>query len=134
MENILIKIPEHAENIIKKLQKNGFSAYVVGGCIRDTMQGKQPHDWDICTSALPDDVMRIFADEKVIPIGLKHGTVTIVTGGGADRSPYCEDRDSYESFEITTFRSEGGYSDGRHPDNVSFVDDINDDLSRRVLQ
>lgn len=53
MENILIKIPEHAENIIKKLQKNGFNAYVVGGCVRDTMQGKQPHDWDICTSALP---------------------------------------------------------------------------------
>lgn len=131
MENILIEIPEHAENIIKKLQKNGFSAYVVGGCVRDTMQGKQPHDWDICTSALPDDVMRIFADEKVIPTGLKHGTLTLVTGGGADRSPYREDRDSYESFEITTFRSEGGYSDGRHPDNVSFVDDINDDLSRR---
>ena len=124
MENILIKIPEQAENIIKKLRQNGFSAYVVGGCIRDTLQGKQPHDWDICTSARPDDIMCVFADEKVIPTGLKHGTVTLVKGSGAD-SDFCE------SFEITTFRSEGGYSDGRHPDNVSFVDDINEDLARR---
>ena len=131
MENILMKIPEHAENIIKKLRQNGFSAYVVGGCVRDTLQEKQPHDWDICTSALPDDVMRIFADERVIPTGIKHGTVTLVIGSRADDAQRGDERDSHESFEITTFRREGGYSDGRHPDNVSFVDDINEDLARR---
>lgn len=131
MENILMKIPEHAENIIKKLRQNAFSAYVVGGCVRDTLQEKQPHDWDICTSALPDDVMRIFADERVIPTGIKHGTVTLVIGSSADDDQRGDERDSHESFEITTFRREGGYSDGRHPDNVSFVDDINEDLARR---
>ena len=122
-----MKIPEKAEKIIRRLSDNGYSAYVVGGCVRDTLQGKTPHDWDICTSALPEDVMRVFADQRVIPTGIKHGTVTLAAGAG-DGSPEHADQ---EFFEITTFRSEGAYSDGRHPDNVSFVDDINKDLARR---
>ncbi len=139
-----MKIPENAEKIIKRLSENGYSAYVVGGCVRDTLQGKQPHDWDICTSALPDEVMRIFADKRVIPTGLKHGTVTLMMKCGADGASaddvgneYINDDKAndneikYERFEITTFRREGSYSDGRHPDNVSFVNDINKDLARR---
>ncbi len=139
-----MKIPENAEKIINRLRENGHSAYVVGGCVRDTLQGKQPHDWDICTSALPDEVMHIFADQRVIPTGVKHGTVTLMMKCGADGastddagSEYIDcdkvndNEIKYESFEITTFRKEGSYSDGRHPDNVSFVDDINEDLARR---
>ncbi len=138
-----MKIPENAEKIINRLRENDHSAYVVGGCVRDTLQGKQPHDWDICTSALPDEVMRIFADQRVIPTGIKHGTVTLMmkcgVGGASPEDADNDDINSkindnkikYESFEITTFRKEGSYSDGRHPDNVSFVDDINEDLARR---
>lgn len=125
-----MKIPEHAENIIARLRESGFSAYVVGGCVRDSLRGKVPYDWDICTSARPDDVMRIFSDKQVIPTGLRHGTVTLVescSDTGADDDKVSRS----ESFEITTFRSESEYSDGRHPDNVSFIDDINEDLSRR---
>lgn len=122
-----MKIPEKAEKIIRRLSDNGYSAYVVGGCVRDTLQGKTPHDWDICTSALPEDVMRVLADQRVIPTGIKHGTVTLAMGAGDGSSAHT----NQEFFEITTFRSEGAYSDGRHPDNVSFVDDINEDLARR---
>lgn len=111
-----MNIPEYVENIIKRLYENGHSAYVVGGCVRDMLQGVQPHDWDVCTSALPDEVAHIFADHKVIPTGLKHGTVTVIDA---------------EPVEITTFRAESDYSDGRHPDEVIFVENIIDDLARR---
>ena len=95
--------------------ENGFSLYVVGGAVRDFLLGQENHDFDFCTNALPEDVLRIFP--KVIPTGIKHGTVTVLYYG--------------ESFEVTTFRTEGKYSDKRHPDNVSFVKDLNEDLSRR---
>lgn len=112
-----IKIPKDAESIINRLNEHGYEAYVVGGCVRDSILGRTPNDWDICTSALPDKVIEIFADYEVIPTGLQHGTVTVVI----NHTPY----------ECTTFRIDGDYSDSRRPDNVEFTTDIIKDLSRR---
>jgi tRNA nucleotidyltransferase (CCA-adding enzyme) len=111
--NVYIKMPEDTEKIIKRLHDAGYSAFVVGGCVRDVLQGIEPHDWDVCTSAHPDEVQHIFKDCTVIPTGIKHGTVTVMT------------------TEVTTFRREGKYTDGRHPDSVAFVKDIKEDLFRR---
>lgn len=110
-------IPHYVRGILSRLTENGYEAYIVGGCIRDILLKKQPKDWDVATSALPDEVMRIFNDRTVVSTGEKFGTVTVVGDGG--------------KVEVTTFRSEGTYSDGRHPDWVSFGDNIVDDLSRR---
>jgi len=115
----LMKIPVYTENIIKRLQENGFRAFAAGGCIRDSLQGIEPHDWDICTSAVPEEVMRVFSDCRVIPTGIKHGTVSVQL---EDEGPFTE---------ITTFRTESDYSDGRHPDAVSFVNELEEDLKRR---
>lgn len=112
-----IKIPKDAETIINRLNERGYEAYVVGGCVRDSILGRTPNDWDICTSATPDKVIEIFADHEVIPTGLQHGTVTIVI----NHTPY----------ECTTFRIDGDYSDNRRPDKVEFTTDIIKDLSRR---
>lgn len=112
-----IKIPKDAEHIIDRLNDHGYEAYVVGGCVRDSILGRTPNDWDICTSATPDKVIEIFADHEVIPTGLQHGTVTVVI----DHTPY----------ECTTFRIDGDYSDSRRPDRVEFTTDIIQDLSRR---
>lgn len=112
-----IKIPYGAQSIIQALEDKGFEAYVVGGCVRDSLLGVVPKDWDICTSAIPEDVKKCFNGFRIIETGLKHGTVTIVI-----------DDDSYE---VTTFRTDGDYSDNRHPDNVSFVTTVTEDLSRR---
>lgn len=107
--------PKYVRHALVKLQSRGHLAYLVGGCVRDMLMGRQPNDWDICTSALPDEVMGVFPNSR--PTGLKHGTVTI----------YINSR----ALEVTTFRSEGSYSDHRRPDAVSFVGDLNTDLSRR---
>lgn len=107
--------PKYVRQALVKLQSRGHMAYLVGGCVRDMLMGRQPNDWDICTSALPDEVMAVFSNSR--PTGLKHGTVTI----------YINSR----SLEVTTFRSEGNYTDHRRPDAVSFVGDLNTDLSRR---
>ena len=112
-----IALPSEAENIIVRLYKFGYKAYVVGGCVRDSILGKIPNDWDVCTDATPDKVMEIFSDYNVIPTGLKHGTVTVVV----NHTPY----------EITTFRIDGDYSDNRRPDKVEFTTNIIEDLSRR---
>ena len=112
-----IKIPDNANTIINTLQNNGHSAYVVGGCVRDSLMGRIPHDWDICTSATPDQMLEIFKDFRVIETGLKHGTVTIVIDG--------------EQYECTTYRIDGKYSDNRRPDNVTFTNDLVEDLKRR---
>lgn len=112
-----ICIPEGAGDILKILQDAGHEAYVVGGCVRDSIMGRVPKDWDICTSALPEKVLDIFSYTKVIPTGLKHGTVTIMLEDGA--------------YEVTTFRIDGDYSDGRHPDRVTFTRNLEEDLSRR---
>ena len=111
----MIKIPAKIEYVIDVLQKNGFKAYIVGGCVRDSILGKVPYDYDVTTNAHPCDIQRLF--EKTIPTGIKHGTVTVML----DKTP----------VEVTTFRTENGYSDSRHPKSVTFVTDVKDDLSRR---
>ena len=103
--------------LLDALYAAGYAAYAVGGCVRDGLLGLCPHDWDLCTSALPQQVMNLFGEERCIPTGLQHGTVTVKQGGGL--------------YEITTFRTEGTYSDGRHPDEVHFVPDVREDLARR---
>ena len=103
--------------LLDALHAAGYAAYAVGGCVRDGLLGLCPHDWDLCTSALPQQVMNLFGEERCIPTGLQHGTVTVKQGGGL--------------YEITTFRTEGTYSDGRHPDEVHFVPDVREDLARR---
>ncbi len=114
-----IAFPENVIKIIEILNKNGKSAYAVGGCIRDSIMGKNPNDWDITTSATPDEMLEIFAAEDIrtIPTGLSHGTVSVLIDG--------------VTYECTTYRIEGSYSDSRHPDFISFTKDIRDDLSRR---
>ncbi len=112
-----IHIPKDVQNIIDVLESNGHSAYIVGGCVRDAIMGRTPHDYDICTSALPDEVLSIFNDRKVIETGLKHGTVTV--------------EGSEDYYEVTTYRVDGEYTDGRHPNEVRFVDNVVEDLSRR---
>lgn len=112
--------PLYVSAMIEKLRGAGFTAYAVGGCVRDTFLGRTPHDWDITTSAKPEETMTVFSEAPFTVYaanGLKHGTVTVSLGG--------------ESCEITTHRTEGAYTDHRRPDAVSFVTDIRDDLARR---
>ena len=116
-QNSALLLPADVSFVINELEKSGYEAFAVGGCVRDSLRGESPHDWDICTSALPEDTLRVFAGSNVIETGLKHGTVTVIL----DHKPY----------EITTYRSEGEYSDNRRPDTVSFLTDIRGDLSRR---
>ena len=113
----LIKMPENAKGIIDKMRTCGYDAYAVGGCIRDSIMGKIPYDWDICTSALPEEVLEVLGERNIIENGLKHGTVTVHIDG--------------ENYEITTFRTDGQYLDNRHPENVTFVRELKEDLSRR---
>ncbi len=110
-----MELPEGVVDILEKLNKNGFEGYVVGGCVRDHIMGKTPHDYDIATSALPQDVKKIF--DHTVDTGIKHGTVTVI----ADKKHY----------ELTTYRIDGKYSDNRHPDEVIFTDRLSGDLSRR---
>ena len=112
-----MELPFQITEILERLELTGFSAFVVGGCVRDFLMGLSPHDFDITTSATPAETKRVFADCRVVETGIKHGTVTVLYKG--------------ISTEITTFRVDGGYSDGRHPDSVVFSRDITDDLSRR---
>ncbi len=111
------KLPAGAEFVLRRLHDAGYQAYVVGGCVRDTLLGKAPKDWDVCTNALPHEMQRVFADCHVIETGLQHGTLTVMH--------------NHEPFEVTTFRVDGEYTDHRHPDEVIFVADVRDDLSRR---
>ena len=106
-----------AAALLDTLHAAGYAAYAVGGCVRDSLLGRTVHDWDLCTSALPQQVMELFGAEQCIPTGLQHGTVTIKYGG--------------QLYETTTFRTEGSYTDGRHPDEVQFVPDVREDLARR---
>lgn len=103
------------DQILQILQEHGFEAYYVGGCVRDLLLGRPIHDWDITTSALPEQVMACFS--KCIPTGIRHGTITVIEDG--------------ISAEVTTFRTETGYADGRHPDQVCFVRNLREDLARR---
>jgi len=110
-------LPEAVLYCISRLNKAGFDAYCVGGCVRDSLLGIVPHDYDLCTNATPEKIRQVFADHALVLAGEKHGTVGVVI----DRQVY----------EITTFRTEGGYQDSRHPDWVTFVPTVEEDLSRR---
>ena len=112
-----MRLPPAVSDLIARLNAAGYSAHAVGGCVRDSLLGLTPHDWDLCTSALPEQMLEVFRDERVVETGLKHGTLAVVR----DHVPY----------EITTYRVDGAYTDHRHPDSVSFVPDLAEDLSRR---
>ncbi len=111
----MIRLPEDVKRIISILGRAGFEAYVVGGCVRDSLLGRTPDDWDITTSALPEQVKEVF--KRTIDTGIKHGTVTVRMNG--------------KSYEVTTYRIDGKYSDGRHPDEVRFSPSLFEDLKRR---
>lgn len=111
------RIPEPVLRAARALREAGYEAYLVGGCVRDLLCGREPNDFDLTTSAFPDETESVFRDYPVLETGMKHGTVTVLTNG--------------MPLEITTFRTDGNYSDGRHPDSVSFTRSLTDDLSRR---
>lgn len=112
-----IRPARQALDLLAALERAGHEAYVVGGCVRDSLLGLEPQDWDICTDALPDEVEALFARHRLVLKGKKHGTVAVVLDG--------------RCWEITTFRQDGRYSDGRHPDSVRFVPCLREDLARR---
>src|SRR5581483_6578756 len=110
-----VEVPNDVRFICDTLAQKGKRAWIVGGCVRDALLGRQVNDWDVATDARPEEVVKIFA--RTIPTGMKHGTVTVLVGN--------------KPYEVTTLRGEGAYSDGRRPDSVEFVDDITADLARR---
>ncbi len=112
-----IAMPPAVQMLIETLNRSGHEAYAVGGCVRDSLLGRSPKDWDVCTSALPEQVMAAFPGRKVYTVGIQHGTVVLPVDG--------------ENYEITTFRTDGNYSDHRHPDEVRFVRSLREDLARR---
>lgn len=113
-----VRIPDNTLKILKLLNASGCEAMVVGGCVRDSLMGRTPYDWDITTSATPSEMKEVFSGYKVIETGIKHGTLTVVDSEG-------------EMYEITTFRIDGEYKDNRHPETVEFVRDLEGDLARR---
>lgn len=112
-----IRLPQNAKFIIDRLRQSGYGCYAVGGCVRDSLRGIEPHDWDFTTSAKPEEIEQVFADYKTIDIGKRYGTVAVLIDGAV--------------YEITSYRIDGVYSDSRHPDEVCFSDNIRDDLARR---
>ena len=113
--NMKLTIPSDAEEILRVLNENGHEAYVVGGCVRDSILGRCPNDWDITTSASPYQVKELFP--RTIDTGLQHGTVTVMM--------------DKEGYEVTTYRVDGEYEDGRHPKQVTFTSSLEEDLKRR---
>lgn len=114
---IKIKMPINVKKILSILYFEGCAGYIVGGCVRDSILGLEPKDWDICTNCIPDELLHIFSSFKIILTGLKHGTVTVIIDG--------------ENYEITTYRIDGDYIDGRRPEKVIFTDKLREDLKRR---
>ena len=112
-----MKLPGYVTECLDALENAGFAAYAVGGCVRDAVLGLEPHDYDLCTAALPEQIQAVFPHRDLVLAGLKHGTVGVITDAGV--------------VEITTFRTEGGYADSRHPDWVRFVPEVEEDLARR---
>ena len=112
-----IKLPQEVKNLLENLNSNNFEAFVVGGCVRDSLLGITPHDWDICTSATPQEIKECFAGFTIFDFGMKHGTISVLIGENI--------------YEITTYRIDGEYLNNRHPENVTFAKDIINDLSRR---
>ena len=123
---IKIKMPQGAEYIIKELNRHGFEAFIVGGCVRDALLGKEPSDWDITTSAKPEDIKHIF--RHTVDTGVLHGTVTVLIYGSKASG---KNGKNHESFEVTTYRVDGAYTDHRRPDKVTFTDRLAEDLKRR---
>ena len=115
MNVLRIDLPEKVNRVIGVLQQHGFEAYAVGGCVRDSILGRMPEDWDITTSAQPEEVKALF--HRTIDTVIQHGTVTVRMSG--------------ESFEVTTYRVDGEYEDGRHPKEVTFTSRLEEDLQRR---
>jgi tRNA nucleotidyltransferase (CCA-adding enzyme) len=114
---VLINIPLQVREVLDKLTAAGFEAYIVGGCVRDSLLGENPKDFDVCTNALPGQIKAVFSEYRTVDTGIKHGTVTVLV----DKMP----------IECTTYRLDGVYTDGRHPDSVVFTDKLREDLSRR---
>ena len=110
-----MKLPNNVQYILEKFNSNGFEAFIVGGCVRDSLLNKKPQDYDITTNAFPEKIEELF--DKTIPTGIKHGTVTVLI----DKTPY----------EVTTYRVDGEYLNNRKPKDVKFVSNIEEDLSRR---
>ncbi|MBQ3004304.1 MAG: CCA tRNA nucleotidyltransferase [Clostridia bacterium] len=118
MQNeIKITLPDEVKYVLEKLNSNGYEAFAVGGCVRDSIMGNIPNDWDICTAAKPDKISEIFSTHRIIDIGIKHGTVAVMVDGNL--------------LEVTTYRIDGDYNDSRHPDKVLFTDLLQEDLKRR---
>ena len=117
MHMVTVSLPENVKMIIERLQNSGYSCYAVGGCVRDCLLGREPHDWDFATSALPGDIERVFSDMRTVDFGKHYGTIAVII--------------DKEQYEITTYRVDGDYSDARHPDMVRFSTSLLDDLSRR---
>lgn len=115
LKEFKIEIPKSVKLIINVLEENGFEAFAVGGCVRDTILGRNPQDWDITTSALPEQVKALF--NRTIDTGIQHGTVTVMI--------------KRVGYEVTTYRVDGEYNDGRHPDSVEFTSNLIEDLKRR---
>ena len=111
----MIELPQDVRMIISMIEHSGYEAYVVGGCVRDTLMGRTPDDWDITTSARPEEIKKIFV--KTVDTGIKHGTVTVIIKG--------------QGYEVTTYRIDGEYTDGRHPTDVRYTRSLRDDLMRR---
>jgi len=116
-DNFQIELPKACQFVLEQFQLAGKKAYLVGGCVRDSIMGRKPKDWDVCTEATPEEMLELFAEEKVIPTGLQHGTITLMKFG--------------MSVEITTYRIDGDYEDNRHPKEVFFTRDLREDLRRR---
>jgi len=112
-----IQIPSDVNKILDILNSYGYDGYIVGGCVRDSILNRTPNDWDICTNCIPEKILDIFSSFKVIPTGLEHGTVTVVIND--------------ENYEVTTYRIDGAYTDGRHPEEVIFTSNLKEDLKRR---
>lgn len=110
-----LRLPEKVKHIIDTLEENGFEAFAVGGCVRDSILARDPKDWDITTSARPEQVKALF--RRTVDTGLKHGTVTVLLGD--------------DQYEVTTYRIDGDYEDGRHPKEVTFTSELREDLLRR---
>ena len=118
MNNFNIKLPDDVQFIIHTLQLHGFEAYAVGGCVRDSILGREPGDWDITTSAMPEETKALF--DKTFDTGIEHGTITVLL--------------NHEGYEVTTYRIDGKYEDSRHPKEVTFTRNLKEDLLRRILR
>jgi len=112
-----IQMPQEVHRILDILSFYGYDGYIVGGCVRDSILNKTPNDWDICTNCTPEKMLEVFSCFKVIPTGLKHGTLTVVING--------------QNYEVTTYRIDGEYINGRHPEQVEFTNNLKEDLKRR---